>query len=294
MLDVLIVGPVTRDSVRIGSSPVRRVPGGVPVYAGPVLAALGFDVGIVTRAAPEDQDAVLGGLAAAGIKVHCRPAAVTTRFENDYAKPAGGARRQTVTATAPPVEPRDVARLSARIVHLGPLLEHDLTPDLMAAAVRAGGRVSLDAQGLVRRLEGRRVRIGPPPHGLWPLSAAAIVKANLAEAQALTGLTDPIAAARALARLGPAEVVVTCGARGAVVVAGQRVLRIPPCKPAAVVDRTGCGDTFIAGYLGARLCGHDAGAAARLGAALAALKLERHGPLRAQHRAREAVADLVG
>ena len=44
------------------------------------------------------------------------------------------------------------------------------------------------------------------------------------------------------------------------------------------VDSTGCGDTFMAGYLYQRLMGADFSTAGSFAAAIAALKMERAGP----------------
>ncbi|CAN5856366.1 sugar kinase [soil metagenome] len=84
-------------------------------------------------------------------------------------------------------------------------------------------------------------------------SAAQLCLPNAAEARALTGVDDPAAAARRLAdHYGTA--VVTCGADGAVWSDGDTV-RHRAAGPAEVVDTTGAGDAFTAGYLAATVDG---------------------------------------
>ncbi len=91
---------------------------------------------------------------------------------------------------------------------------------------------------------------------------------NALEARALTGLDDPVDAARALAASFP-EVVVTLGERGALWTDGADLVRVE-AEPATVVDTTGAGDAFAAGLLAGRVRGAGAPAALSAGCALAA------------------------
>ena len=71
---------------------------------------------------------------------------------------------------------------------------------------------------------------------------------NDQQAANLTGQTDPSAAARRLLDAGPGAVVVTCGAAGGVLVDADDSWTFPALS-VEVVDTTGCGDAFSAGYL---------------------------------------------
>lgn len=94
---------------------------------------------------------------------------------------------------------------------------------------------------------------------------AFLVKANRGELRMLTGEDDPIAGARALLGGGAANVVVTLGPDGALLVA-DGVERTVPGVAARAVNATGAGDT-IAGVLLARLA-RDGWATATLAGAL--------------------------
>ena len=100
---------------------------------------------------------------------------------------------------------------------------------------------------------------------------AFLVKANHAEATALTGERDPGAAAHALMAGGAQHVVVTCGADGAIL-RGGGLHRDVPGVPVQAVDTTGAGDA-VTGVLLARLAAGDfdpAALADALGEAVAA------------------------
>jgi sugar/nucleoside kinase (ribokinase family) len=86
----------------------------------------------------------------------------------------------------------------------------------------------------------------------------------------LTGADDVIAGAQALLSQGVGCIAATCGAEGAIVVSGEEVERIPAFQ-VVVIDTTGCGDAFSAGFLRGLSLGRSRGAAAELGCATAAL-----------------------
>jgi ribokinase len=90
---------------------------------------------------------------------------------------------------------------------------------------------------------------------------------NDLEARALTGLSDPSTAARALSETF-AEVVVTLGEDGALWTDGSEVLQVSS-QAADVVDTTGAGDAFAAGLLAARVRGASPQEALEAGCALA-------------------------
>jgi sugar/nucleoside kinase (ribokinase family) len=54
--------------------------------------------------------------------------------------------------------------------------------------------------------------------------------------------------------------------------------QIPAYKPSAVVDATGCGDTYMAGYLTKKVAGASVQQAGEFGAAMATLKIQSSGP----------------
>jgi sugar/nucleoside kinase (ribokinase family) len=96
-------------------------------------------------------------------------------------------------------------------------------------------------------------RVGAERFLAW-VAAVDVLLPNAAEARALTGEEDPERAALALARRTGGEAVVTCGAGGAVWSGGGEPARAPAAA-APVVDSTGAGDAFAAGWIAARLRG---------------------------------------
>jgi sugar/nucleoside kinase (ribokinase family) len=84
-----------------------------------------------------------------------------------------------------------------------------------------------------------------------------------------TGESDLVAGCRALVERGVGCVAATCGGDGVVVVDGNEEERVPAFA-VDVVDTTGCGDAFSAGFLRGLSLGRDRRGAAVLGCATAA------------------------
>jgi sugar/nucleoside kinase (ribokinase family) len=85
-----------------------------------------------------------------------------------------------------------------------------------------------------------------------------------------TGRTDLVDGARVLLDCGAGEVAVTCGARGALLFTRDGMEHVPAFAT-VVVDTTGCGDAFSAGFLRGVALGRPSTHAAVLGSAAAAL-----------------------
>ena len=94
-----------------------------------------------------------------------------------------------------------------------------------------------------------------------------IVFANEQEAQALTGLEDPVDALHYIAERCQIAVV-KVGAKGAFIQRGNEIVTIPPMK-ADVVDTTGAGDMWASGFLAGLMKGEDLHKCGMMGAIVA-------------------------
>jgi 2-dehydro-3-deoxygluconokinase len=155
----------------------------------------------------------------------------------------------------------------------------------------AGREVLLAALALARQA-GARVAFDPNIRPrLWPsMDAARAVIARMLTLTdiALPSLDDEVAhmgdadAGATIARMraaGVAEVVVKNGAGPLTLWDGQAQLTLATPPVADVVDTTGAGDGFNAGYLAARLRGFEPTQAVALGQAVAAMVLRSRGAL---------------
>lgn len=95
---------------------------------------------------------------------------------------------------------------------------------------------------------------------------------------ALTGERSPDAALRALRRTHPGLLCVTLGARGAMLLDGDAIVSQPGFE-VDVVDTTGAGDVFRAGFIAALLRGEPPASMLRFANAAAALSCTRPGAI---------------
>jgi sugar/nucleoside kinase (ribokinase family) len=91
---------------------------------------------------------------------------------------------------------------------------------------------------------------------------------NEEQAMAFTGVTEPVEAARALLDRGVRCVAMTRGAAGSSIVSAGGVEHVPAFET-EVVDTTGCGDAFVAGFIRGLSLGRPPREAAVIGSATA-------------------------
>ena len=148
-------------------------------------------------------------------------------------------------------------------VHLGgpEFMGGDAAAEVLAAARAAGAVTSIDI-------------LAPGDPGMLEWVAAALPHAdfllpNDEQVLGFTGAASLADGARALVSAGVGCVALTQGARGALVVTADEVIEVP-AYAIDVVDTTGCGDAFSAGFLRGLSLGRDLRSAAQLGCATAA------------------------
>jgi sugar/nucleoside kinase (ribokinase family) len=158
---------------------------------------------------------------------------------------------------------------SGRALHVGGALLLDALDGEPTAAVLAEAR----RRGLLTSLDTAFDASGRWNRVLPSLEELDLFTPSLGEAQGVTGERDPGRAARKLRGLGVREVAVTLGPEGCYV-AGETFEGHVPAPVVEVVDGTGSGDAFAAGFLHAKLAGlplEDAAHLANAAGALAAM-----------------------
>ncbi|HMG10924.1 MAG TPA: PfkB family carbohydrate kinase [Mucilaginibacter sp.] len=274
MYDICCIGHITLDKV-VTPRAVAHMAGGTSFYFSSAIRNMDVSYTLVTSLA-ESEMHIVETLRAKGTEVHASTCAHTVYFENIYSGNQDH-RTQRVLQKADPFTIEQLLDINAQIFHLGPLLADDIPVDLIRE-LSSRGRVSLDAQGYLRKVEDKNVIAVDWPAKKEALQYIDILKVNEHELEALTGLTDIKKGAEVLADWGVKEVVVTLGSMGSVIYADGIFYNVPAYIPTAVVDATGCGDTYMAGYLYQRTKGALFQEAGEFAAAMASFKIESSGP----------------
>lgn len=71
---------------------------------------------------------------------------------------------------------------------------------------------------------------------------------------------------------------ITCGANGSVIVSGEHTIKVKAEKPARILDTTGAGDVYAAGFLFGLTSGKSLAECGQLGSIAAAEVLDHYGP----------------
>jgi sugar/nucleoside kinase (ribokinase family) len=312
--DVYVIGDVNPDILVIGDdvvpefgqvekyvSAIRLTVGGSSAITACGLARLGLRVahgGVVG-------DDLLGRLVVEALGEH---GVDTSTITVEPAIPTGatvhlgkGDQRAMLTATGTidRLRAEDVPREvlpHVRHIHAGstaiqPRLRPGL-PDLYRQARAAGVTTSFDTNW--------------DPDQRWEgidalLATADVFLPNQQEAVLISGLPDPLDAARALAdraaaagrdaTAGPLTVAVKLGAEGALALRGREALRVPADR-VQVIDATGAGDAFDAGFLYGFLDGRPLAEMLALGVACGSLSTRAIGGVDGLATLAEATARL--
>ena len=276
MTDICCIGHITRDKIITPENTVY-MNGGTAFYFAHAINHLPKELSfsLITSMAEKDVEAV-DELREAGIDVTFFPSRETVFFENKYGDNRDN-RSQRVLAKADPFSVSQLNGVESRFFHLGSLLDDDFSPELIKDLSRRG-IVSVDVQGFLRKVCGNQVFPTDWKDKDEVLRHIDILKLNEQEMFTVTGLRDPKKVALRIASWGVKEVLLTLGSNGSLIFAEGRFYDIPAYPPTQIVDATGCGDTYSAGYLYCRALGMGYGDSGRFAAAMCTQKLSHNGP----------------
>ncbi len=276
MKDICCIGHITKDKIVTPNRTVYMA-GGTSFYFSYAINQLPKDVtfSLITAMDPTEKEPVEKMLKA-GIDVSMNASRNTVFFENIYGANQNE-RKQRVLAKADPFTIQQLEHVDAKVFHLGSLLADDFPTEVVEYLSRKG-RVSIDVQGYLREVRDEKVYPIDWKEKLKVLKHTYYLKVNETEMETITGLKDAHEAAKLIHAWGVTEVIITLGSEGSLVYVDDKFYEIPAYPPHEVVDATGCGDTYSAGYLYKRLQGATPTEAGKFAAAMCTIKLEHNGP----------------
>jgi len=270
--DVLMVGNFARDKLIVDG--VEQISSGGGVYYGSMaIRRLGLTVAVATRLHPDDFPR-LEELEKAGVVVFATRAEDTSGIANYYRSENMESRDCVPIGFGGCFVPENIPDIHPKVILVTPLYEGEL--DLQMLELLSGrAPLGLDIQGFVRVIRDGRLVFESWPQISEGLKLVHYLKVDKAEAQCLTGLSDIQQAARALAAMGPKEIVLTQTSGVTVLVDGE--FHQAPFNPRSLAGRTGRGDTCFSTYIARRLY-DSAQNACRWAAVITSQKQETPGP----------------
>ncbi len=273
--ELCCVGHITLDKVVTPKNTVYMA-GGTSFYFSHAIKHFDdIDYTLVTALAASEMKEV-DRLRAEGIDVSVMPSRHSVYFENIYGENQDN-RTQRVLAKADPFTVESLYNVDADIFHLGSLLADDFSLEVVKY-VAGKGKISVDSQGYLREVRNTDVFAVDWVDKKEVLPYIHFLKANEHEMEVLTGYNDITNAAKQLYDWGVKEVLITLGSLGSVIYDGSTFYRIPAYIPEEVVDATGCGDTYMTGYLYKRAKKTGIEEAGHFAAAMSTIKIGRLGP----------------
>jgi len=279
--DVAVVGHFAIDTIRLPSRSAQFVVlGGSVTYVSFVTKRLDATVSIISKVGGDFPQAYMWWLGEEGIDllgVTKLANEQTTRFELRYSKDLSN-RTLKMTSKASAINVSDLPlSLRAKAVHVAPIAG-EISYEVVERLKGCAEVLSLDPQGLLRRFgkTGNVTSRSKVDKRLFSLIN--IYKSSRDEISALTGHSDLKSAIKAVHDFGVETVLVTLGAKGAVLSVMGTLYNIPACNSSVFVDPTGAGDAFIGGFLTEYIRQKDSLWCACVGSAAASLVIEGIGP----------------
>jgi sugar/nucleoside kinase (ribokinase family) len=153
MYDICCVGHITLDKV-VTPRVTAHMAGGTSFYFSNAIRNMDVNYTLVTTLA-ESEMVVVEKLRARGINVNACACGLSVYFENIYSENQDH-RTQRVLQKANPFTVEQLQEINAKIFHLGPLLADDMPVELIKE-LNSRGKVSLDVQGYLRKVEDKNV-----------------------------------------------------------------------------------------------------------------------------------------
>lgn len=169
----------------------------------------------------------------------------------------------------------------SKAVLIGPILGEVSFEEIGTIRQNYDGLMFCDPQGLLRSVDSEgRISHSKPKEIESILGLFDIVKPNELEGKVLTGIDcreDPYEAARIIKSWGPKIVIVTLAELGSIIYDGEQFINIPPYE-IDLVDATGAGDTFMAGFTFDYLISGDLRKAGCYASCTSSIMIEHVGP----------------
>ncbi len=280
-LEVAVVGHILKERVIFPDRVLYPVLGSPAAYSSICLARLGNNVGIVTKIGDDFPRQLLEVFAQVGVR---QEGVITTNASttNELIYHPDGHKTLKFLTRAAKIDYADIPPeyLDAPIIYLCPM-DHEIEEATIErlSQKRRFMMVDLGGFGGATTEKHPRVKDGTELRRLCPFFD--VVKASIEDLEYILGIShsDYEDAAATLLGWGADIVVVTLGQEGAYVSTGGRSMRFPAYweDQQSVVDQTGAGDCFAAGFLSAFLVTQDPFEAAFHGNVVTSFVIERTG-----------------
>jgi 2-dehydro-3-deoxygluconokinase len=280
--DLVCVGRIVREMIYFPNEVKGPVLGSPPAYCAVAAARQGTSTGIVSKIGVDISEDLLAPIIRAGVNMAgLLIGERSTQSELIY--DAQGNKEIRYPSMSKPIQAQDipVAFHGCDLIYICPMDEDVQLGDLSSVIAKGhASAIDLGGYGGVHMSKARRQTFSSLAKlALDAASLFDIVKASDEDATSIFGWNNPEEAGKRLLECGPKIVLITLGKNGALVCTRERNYRVP-AFPGNVIDTTGGGDTFMAGFLSEYLRTQDPLQSTLWGCATATYVIEQSGGVR--------------
>jgi len=277
--DLICIGHIISEMIYFPNAVKGPFLGSPPAYCSVAAARQGTKTGLSTKIGSDMPQDLLQPLIQVGVDVTgIRMANQTTTTELIYDNQ--GHKEIRYPNKASPIKIEDVPKSyhGCRLIYVCPM-DNDVRVEDLADVVALGQVSAVDLGGyggIHMSIANRRATASLEVLACGVAEHFDIVKASDEDALTIFGWDEPDKAAKRFLDRGTDIVVITMGENGALVSTREKRWHVPPLS-GKVIDTTGGGDTFMAGFLSEYLRSADPLKAAQWGCATAICAIEQSG-----------------
>ena len=229
----------------------ERILSGCSTNAALALSKMGKEVMLVGAVGDDYKERFAADLKKYHISYQFTPSRETGGFSLIYYDDFGNRTLDLLGRAANIDHINDAWYQNSEAVLIGPILADVSFEQIRHIRQNFQGLIFCDPQGLLRNADADNRIFHEPVRGIQEaLGMFDIVKPNELEGKVLTGIDcreNPYKAAEIIKSWGPKIVIVTLAELGSVIFDGNEFIDIPPYE-IDLVDATGAGDTYMAGF----------------------------------------------
>jgi len=273
---VAVIGPICKDKNIIGKDIFEQI-GGVTYYTGNALSFLGASVSIYGSSDLKRDELEKYFICDERIQICSKN---TIKFINKYMKQDSDIRIQRVNDFENnTIFFKDLKNISKfDYIILGPLIHDNIPRETIEQLSRIGPKIVLATQGMIRYVKNNKIVWKHPENVLDILPYIAFLFLDENELRFITGIEDLSGAINFLVKKGTKNIIVTQGKKGSIVYIKNKEYKINSFPPNRVVDVTGAGDSYMAGFIRALELFGDPQKQGEFAAMTATISIEEKGP----------------
>ncbi len=244
---VAVIGPICKDRNIIGKDIFEQI-GGVSYYAGNALSFLGASVSIYGLSTLKRSELEKHLFCDELIQIYSKN---TISFINKYMGQDLDVRIQRVddfennTISFDDLE--NIGKFD--YVILGPLFHDNISREIIEQLSRVGPKIVLAAQGMIRYVKNNQIVWKNPENVLNILPYIDFLFLDENELRFTSNIEDISGGILFLVEKGVRNIIVTQGKKGSIVYMKNKEYKIKSFSLKRLVDATGAGDSYMAGFI---------------------------------------------